>query len=94
MRCFQCRVGDEDDLHFVPRFKAFYPITLFVEQVSGDFDRQLCDDLRGALLACLLANDAQDGQCQRFDAANRANTGTTRAGQVARLAERLAQPLT
>ena len=87
MRCFQGRVCDEHHLHLVERFEILHPVPFLVQQEGGHLDRQLCNHLGGALLARLLADDAQDGQRQRLDAANRADARAAGAGQVAGLSE-------
>ena len=93
MRRFQSRIGDHNDLHIVARLETLEPAALFIQQVSCDFDRQLCNNFGSALLSCLFADDAQNSQCERLDAANIADTGTTGASHIARLAQRRTQSL-
>ena len=54
------RVGNQDDLGFMPRFQALYPIPFFVQQVGRDLDWQLRNNFRSTFLARLFADDAQD----------------------------------
>ncbi len=87
-------VGDQNDLRVVARLETLHPVALLVEQIRRDLDRQLGDNLSRPFLARFFANDAQNCQCKRFDAANRAESRASRAGLVARLAERWPQALT
>ena len=93
MRGLQRRVGNEHDLRIVARLEALYPIAFLVEEIGRDLDRQLRDDFDGTFLTGLFADDAEYRQRKRFDAAYRAETGATRAGMVAGLAERRPQAL-
>ncbi len=82
MRRLQQRIGDQHDLGVVAVLEVLHPVTLFVQQVGGYFDRQLRDDFRRSLLARFLADDAQDCKRQRLDAADSAESGTAGAGHV------------
>ena len=93
MRRLERRVRDEHNLHVVARLQVLHPVALLVEEERGHFDRQLRDNLRGALLARLLADNAQDRKRQRLDAADRADAGAARAGQVAGFTQRRPQAL-
>ena len=69
------------------------PVALLVHEVGRDVDRQLRDDLRGAVLARLLADQAQHRERQRLDAADHAHAAAARADDVGRLADRRPQAL-
>jgi hypothetical protein len=51
-------IGDQDEFYAMRFFLLDNPVPLFVEQVSGNLHRQLCDDLGGALLASILAYES------------------------------------
>ena len=93
MWCLEQRIRNQHDLGVVAVFEVLYPVAFFVEQVGRHLDGQLRNHLCGALLARLFADDAQDRQGQRFDAANAAKAGAARARHVRRLADRRAQSL-
>jgi hypothetical protein len=42
--CFEIRVGNQDDLQVVACLDGANRLALFVEQIIGDRDRQLCDN--------------------------------------------------
>ena len=87
MRRFQRRIGYQDHLGIISRFDAPHPVTFFVEQISRNFNRQLGNDLGGAFLACFLTDYSQNGERQRFNAANIADARTAGAYQVARFSQ-------
>ena len=76
------------------RLDVVEPFALLVHEVSRDFDRQLRDDLDGAVFARFLADQSQQRERQRLDAANRAHAAAARAGDVGGFADRWTQPLT
>ena len=63
VRCFQLRVGDYDDMHVASLFERIDFLALFVEKISGAFDRNLGQDLAGVVLQGLFLEQAQ--HCQR-----------------------------
>ena len=75
-------------------FETAYPVTFLVEQIRGDFHRQLGNDLGRPFLARFFADQSQDGEGQRLDAPYRAEAGTARAGLVRRFANGWPQALT
>ena len=87
MRRFQGRIGNHNDLHIVARLETLEPAALFIQQVGRNFDRQLGNNFGGSLLSCLFADDAQNSQCERLNAANVADAGTTGASHIARFAQ-------
>ena len=87
------RVCDQNYLSLVAILQILYPVTLFVQEVSCDFNRQLSDNFRRALLARFFANNAQDSERQRFGATNGAKASAARAGLVGRLTDRRTQAL-
>ena len=87
------RIGHDQEFNFALVLEGAQPLALLVEDVGGDFDRDLHDDARGAVLAQLLADEAQDRERHRLDAADAADADATRAHDVARLAERRPQTL-
>src|SRR5262249_46347187 len=70
------------------------PLAFLVHEIGRDVDRQLRDHLDGAVLARFFADQAQQGERQRVDAADRAHAAAARAGDAGRLADRRAQALT
>ena len=93
MRRFEQLIRHQDDLGFTFGFETLHPIAFFVQQIGCNFYRQLCDNLCGAFLASFFADNAQNGERQRFNASDIADAGATRAGQVAGFTQRWTQPL-
>ena len=75
------------------RLDAPYPVAFLVQEVGRDLDGQLGNHLDRAFLARFFTNDTQYRQCERFNAANRAEARAARTGMVAGLAERRPEPL-
>src|SRR5204862_6180291 len=69
------------------------PLELVVDEIGGHGDRYLRDDARGAVLAQLLADQAQHRERHRLDAADAADTHAARADDVTGLPERGPQAL-
>ena len=86
-------VRNQHDLHAALGLDVVQPFALFVHEIGGDIDRQLRDDLRGAVLAGFLSDQAQDGKCQRLDAADAAHAGAARARDMSGIADRRTQTL-
>jgi hypothetical protein len=87
------RVRDQDDVGAAARFQLVEPLALLVDQERRDVHRQLRDHARRAVLADLLAHEAQHGQRHRLDAADGAHAAAARADGVRRLAQRRSQAL-
>ncbi len=93
MRGVQLLVGDDDDRRVVAGLDLAQRRALLVEQEVGDFHRGLDQHLSGVLLHRVLLGDADDRQRQRLDAAHAAMAITTRADDLAGLAQARAQAL-
>src|SRR5262245_16504697 len=92
-RRFHVLVRNEHDLRAALGLDAVEPVALLVHQVGRDFDRQLRDDLDRAVLARFFADESQQRQCERIDAADRTHAAAARAGDARRLADRRPQAL-
>ena len=93
MRRMQRFVGDDHDRRVVALFDLTERTTFFVEQIVGDFDRNLHQHLAGAVLHRVFFGQTDDRQRQRFDAAHTAVAVASRAYQLAGLAKTRAQAL-
>ena len=93
VRRLHVRIRNQHHFAVVAFLNGAQPVTLLIDQERRHLDRQLRDHLRGTILARFLADQPQDRERQRFDAADRAEADATRAGDVGRLAERRPQPL-
>ena len=87
------RVRHQHDIDVRLFFNGTQPFALFVDEIGGHVHRYLHDDARSAILACVLADQAQDRQRQRFDTAYAADAGAARAHQVTRFTQARTQPL-
>ena len=68
-------------------------VTFFVQQIGGDVDRHLGMDCGSTVLHRFFLQDAQDVQCRGFDGADVPRAVATRAGDMARFAQRCLQAL-
>src|SRR5690606_13501557 len=93
VRGLEVRIADQHDLHVVALLDRVDPFALLVQQVVRDLDRQRRDDLRRALLAGFLADEAKDRERERLHAADVAGAVAARADGLRRLLERRPQPL-
>src|SRR5690606_3170161 len=83
VRRVQLVVGDDHDRRVVALLDLRQRTALLVEQVVGDLDRGLHQDLPGVVLHRVLFGQADDRQRQRFDAAHAAVAFATRAHDLA-----------
>src|SRR5690606_530642 len=93
VRRLHVRIADQHDLDVVPLLDRLDPLALLVQQVVADVHGELRDDLRGALLARLLADEPQDRERERLDAPDVAGAVAAGADGLRRLLERRPQPL-
>ena len=82
------RVCNEYNLCLITIFEVLYPVTFFVQQVSGHFNGQLSNNLGGAFLTRFFADNSENGERQRLGATDSAEAGAARAGLVGRFADR------
>ncbi len=92
-RGLQVGVGDDAQADFAALLDLQQVVALLVEQVGGDRHRHDGANFGAAALGGLLLEDAHDRQRQRLHAADRALPVAARAGDVAGLLDRRAQPL-
>ena len=88
------RVWNDDQGDVVPLLDLVEPPPLLVDQVGRDVHGDLGDHTSGLLLARLLADQPQQGERHRFDAADGAHPEAARAIDVRGLAQRRTQALT
>ena len=94
LRGLDVAVRHDQELDIALVLERAQPLALLVDEVGGDLDRHLGDDLGGAVLAGLFADQPQQRERHRLDRADAADAGATRAHLVARVAQRGAQALT
>ena len=94
LRRLEVNIGNQHQIDLVPHLDFRDVDALLVEQEGGDVDRHLAVQGAGVLLHRLLFEDAQDMQGRGLGAADVAGAAAARAGDVAGLGERRAQPLT
>ena len=81
-RRLHMRIRHDHQRDLVARLDLIEPIALLVHEIGRDIDRNLRDDPAGALLARLFADQAQQRQRHRLDAADRAHAAAARAVDV------------
>ena len=87
-------VRHDDQLDVALVLERAQPFAFFVDQVGRHIHRHFGDDLGGAILAYLLADETQDGKRHRLDGADAANALTARAHLVTGITQRGTQALT
>src|SRR5688572_4153641 len=92
-RGFQVPVRHQHDVDGAACLDIVQPVALLVHQVGGNVHRQLGDDLGRAVLARLFADQTQDRERKRLDAADHTHAAAARAHDVGRLADRGTEPL-
>ena len=55
-------IRDNNDFHVMTLFNMIYGLTLFIEQISCDIDRNLSMHLNGVVFNGFFFNQAQDRQ--------------------------------
>jgi hypothetical protein len=64
MRCFQPRVRYQQDPHLMAFFYRFDVVSLLIQEICGDVDRQLRNDAACFLLHGLVLDEPEDRQRQ------------------------------
>ena len=84
VRRVELGIADDDDGDLVQILDVLHPVAFLIQDVVTDVDRHEHDDLGRTILARFLADEPEDRECERFDAADGAVAAAARADELRR----------